>query len=215
MRPQRELGLIHEECLPKIRSMATGKFGVNLAFACIVSVLAVTAAIGFYGNSHTPAVSGNAATQSGGRLPKDHPDIDVAQRIAALGAKIAQDPNNVEYQTQIANLYYDSRQYEKAIEHYRRSLKLRPEDPNVETDLAVSLHYAGRDDEALEALNRVLSYSPGFSQALFNKGIILINAKKDVNTAIRLWEELLRRDPDFAREAELEQRIKILKESIR
>jgi len=196
--------------------MATGKFGVNLAFICIVSVLALTAAIGFYGNSRKPVVHRNAAaTQPGGQLPKDHPDIDIPQKIAALGAMIAQDPNNVEYQTQIANLYYDSRQYEKAVEHYRQSLILRSGDPNVETDLAVSLHYAGRDDEALEALDRVLSYSPGFSQALFNKGIILISTKNDVNTAIRLWEELQRKDPDFAREAELEQRIKILKESIR
>ncbi len=196
--------------------MATGKFGINLAFTCIVSVLALTAAIALYVNSNEPAVQTNAMPpESGGQLPKDHPDIDAPQKIAALEAMIARDPKNAEFQTQIANLYYDSGQYDKAIEHYQQSLNLRPGDPNVETDLAVSYHYKGQDDKALEMLDRVLAHSPDFSQALFNKGVILISSKKDVNTAIRLWEELLRKDPAFAREAELEQRIKILKETIR
>ena len=91
----------------------------------------------------------------------------------------------------------------------------KPGDANVETDLAVCLHYLVQDDKALEILDRVLAYRPGFSQALFNKGTILINGKKNVKAGIDVWENLLRTNPDFARKSELEQRIGKLKGSIR
>lgn len=132
-----------------------------------------------------------------------------------LNQMIARDPNNPEFRTQLANLYYDMGQYETAADHYRRSLDLRPANPGVETDLAACLHYLGQDDKALEMLDKVLGYSPGFSQAMFNKGIILINGKRDVNAGIRVWEDLLRIHPDFAQKDELEQRIDQFKKSIR
>jgi tetratricopeptide (TPR) repeat protein len=208
--------LIRADRVLKISSMATNKLGVNLAFVCIVAVLALTAATAYYHNSGPPAVNiGSMAPPSGGSLPANHPDIEISKKIAALENLIAREANNPEYQTQLANLYYDSGQYEKAAAHYQKSLDLRPGDPNVETDLAVSLHYNGQDDKALEILNRVLAHSPGFSQALFNKGIILITAMKDVNGGIRVWEELMRSDPEFARKAELEKKIREVKESIR
>jgi tetratricopeptide (TPR) repeat protein len=196
--------------------MATNKLGVNVAFICILSVLALTAATAYYHNSSPPEVkTSSMAPPSGAALPENHPDIESSKKIAALENLIAREPNNPEYQTQIANLYYDSGQYEKAAEHYQKSLDLRPGDPNVETDLAVSLHYNSQDDKALEILNKVLAHSPGFSQALFNKGIILITAKKDVNGGIRVWEELMRTDPEFARKADLEKKINAIKESVR
>jgi tetratricopeptide (TPR) repeat protein len=196
--------------------MALGKSGVNFAFACIVIALALTAAASLYVNSGRPAIQPSATGSSpGNQLPENHPDIDISQKITALNQMIAGDPKNPQHQTQIANLYYDIGQYETAADHYRQSLNLRPEDPNVETDLAVCLHYLGQDDNALQTLDKVLAYSPGFSQALYNKGTILISGKKDVKAGISAWEELLRTNPDFPQKAELEQKIYQLKGSIR
>jgi tetratricopeptide (TPR) repeat protein len=196
--------------------MNLGKSGVNFIFACIVIVLALTAAVSLYVNSERQSIQPSATGSSpDNTLPENHPDIDVSKRITALNQMIANDPKNPEHQTQIANLYYDIGQYETAAGHYRQSLALRPENPNVETDLAVCLHYLGQDDNALQALDRVLAYSPGFSQALFNKGTILINGKKDIKAGIGIWEELLRTNPDFPQKAEIEQRMNQLKGSIR
>jgi tetratricopeptide (TPR) repeat protein len=196
--------------------MATNKLGVNIAFIGILLVLALTAATSYYLNSSPPAAkTGAPEPPSSTSLPPNHPDMEISKKIAALENLISQDPNNANYQTQIANLFYDSGQYEKAAEHYQKSLNLHPGDPNVETDLAVSLHYCSQDDKALEILDKVLAHSPGFSQALFNKGIILITAKKDVNAGIQIWQELMRLDPEFARKAELEKKINTIKESIR
>jgi tetratricopeptide (TPR) repeat protein len=154
---------------------------------------------------------GTANTQ----LPDKQPPVDSAGRIAALEQLIAREPQNADYLAQTANLYYDLRQYDKAADYYQRSLNIRPRDPNVETDLATCFHYLGQDDKALEILNNVLSYNPRFVQAQFNKGIVLVEGKKDIKGGIAVWENLLRSEPAYSQKAELEQRIQQLKASIR
>ncbi len=194
--------------------MALSKSGINLIFACVVLALGLAAATFIYINSNQPDNSSALAQESSGsELPANHPPLDAAERIKALDQLAAREPQNPEYRTQIANLYYDMGQYDKAADYYQQSLNIRPRDPNVETDLATCFHYLGQDDRALEILDKVLKYSPGFSQAMFNKGIVLVNGKKDVKGGIAVWEDLLRSNPDFPQKAELEQRISQLKAS--
>ena len=128
-----------------------------------------------------------------------------------LGQKIAEDPQNADYRTQMANIYFDLGQFDKAADFYQQSLEISPGVPSVETDLATCYHYLGQVDKALETLDKVLQYRPGFPQAMFNKGIILAYEKNDVQGAIRIWEDLSRSDPAFSQKAELEQKIRQLK----
>ena len=191
-------------------SMAISKFSVNLIFAAIVIALALTAAMFIQTNSTRNDTQPAAVQETpGGSMPP----IDAQQRLAAMEQLSAQDPQNADYQTQTANLYYDIGQYEKAVSFYEKSLSLRPNDPNVETDLAVSFHYIGQSDKALERLDNVLRYSPGFPQAMFNKGVILMEARKDAKGAIAIWEDLLRLNPSYAQRSDLERRIRQLKGS--
>jgi tetratricopeptide (TPR) repeat protein len=194
--------------------MKLSRFTINVIFGCVVAALALTAFTFVYLNSDQRAIT-PAETRSSpeGTMSANNPPIDAAERLAALEKMSAQDPQNPDLQTQVANLYYDLGQYDKAADFYERSLKLRPKDPNAETDLAVCLHYIGQSDKALETLDAVLGYSPGFVQAMFNKGIILANAKKDTKGAINIWEELLRSNPNYPQRSELEQRIRQLKGS--
>ena len=193
--------------------MALSRFSVNLVFALVVAVLGSTAGVFIYFNSGMPDIRTQTAEDSrtqGKNLP-----AETANRIAALQQMSAGDPKNPDYPAEIANTYYDLGQYGKAAEYYQHSLGIRPHDPSVETDLATCFHYLGQDDKSLEILNDVLSYAAGFSQAKYNKGIVLIEGKKDVKGAISVWEDLLRSDPGYRQRAELEQRIDQLKASIR
>jgi tetratricopeptide (TPR) repeat protein len=195
--------------------MVLSKFAINLVFASVVVALALTASTFVYLNSGGKAMAPAEIRRSPeSSLPENHPPVDAAEKLAALEQMSAKDPQNPDHQTQVANLYYDLGQYEKAADFYERSLKLRPKDPNVETDLAVCFHYLGQNDKALETLNEVLGYSPGFAQAMFNKGVVLASAKKDVKGAIIIWEDLLRSNPDYPQRSELEQRIHQLKGSV-
>ncbi len=196
--------------------MAYGKSSVNIVFACLVLFLVLTAAASFYSNMQRPGMQPASADRSStDQMPENHPNIDVTRQIAELNRLIAGDPQNPEYRAQIGNLYFDMGQYETAAEHYRQSMALRPGNPNVETDLAVCMHYLGQDDKALEILENVLSYSPGFAQAMFNKGVILIHGKKDIQGGIRIWEDLLRTHPDFAQKTDLQQKIDQFRGAVR
>jgi tetratricopeptide (TPR) repeat protein len=189
--------------------MGSSRFFTNLIFGGIAVFLALTAAISFYTASKQP-VTDRKATDS----PKQE-TADMAKRVADLKRLAAENPQNPDYLAQIGNLYYDAGQYEKAVDCYQRSLSIHPQDPSVETDLATCYHYLNQEDKALEILNRVLEYSPHFSQAMFNKGIVLIYGKKNATEGIGVWEDLLRSDPSFAHKAEIEEKIRQLKESAR
>jgi len=139
----------------------------------------------------------------------------MTNKLAALEEMAAKDPQNADIRTQIGNIHYDLNQFEKAIEFYQQSLKIHPKDPNVETDLATCFHYLGQHDKALEIMDKVLSYSPNYSQAMFNKGIVLISGKKDIKAGIAVWEELLRLNPGFDRKADIEKTIRQLKASVK
>jgi cytochrome c-type biogenesis protein CcmH/NrfG len=190
--------------------MALSRYSINLVFAIIVAAMGTTAATFIYLNSSQPDVQAQPAPA---QLPENRPPPDSTNRIAALQQVFAREPQNPEYPSQIANLYYDLGQYDKAADFYQKSLSLRPRDPSVETDLATCFHYLGQDDKSLETLDNVLRYSPGFAQAKYNKGIVLIEGKKDVSGGISVWEDLLRSDPGYPQRAELEKRINQLKGS--
>jgi tetratricopeptide (TPR) repeat protein len=196
--------------------MALNKFGVNLIFACVVVALGVTVVIAISVGSRRLAIR-PAATQEtvGTQLPENHPSVEIANRLMSLEQLAAKDPQNADYRTQIANLYYDMGQYDKAADFYQQSLNIRPQDPRVQTDLATSFYYLGESDKALATLDKVLKYDPNFSQALLNKGVILVSGKNDAKGAIKVWEDLLRSDPNFPQKAELKQRIDQLKASIK
>jgi hypothetical protein len=72
----------------------------------------------------------------------------------------------------LANLLYDTQNYEKAIPFYRRVLLVEPDRHDARVDLAVSLHQAGRTDEAFAELDRVLAAKPDHAVALFDVGVI-------------------------------------------
>jgi cytochrome c-type biogenesis protein CcmH/NrfG len=194
--------------------MALSKFSTNLIFAAMVAALGLTAVI-FYFKSNRQQVQVQVQAADSSQLPEKHPPVDLAGRIAALQQMSAREPQNPDYPAQIGNLYYDSGQYAKAAEFYQQSLNIHPRDPNVETDLATCFHYMGQDDRSLKLLDNVLEYNPSFTQAKLNKGIVLIEGKKDVKGGISVWEDLLRSDPGYAQRAELEQKILQLKASIR
>jgi tetratricopeptide (TPR) repeat protein len=167
-------------------------------FGIIIGALAITAATALYVNLSQPSASG---------IPENHPSPDLLNRLNELERLSLADPQNAEYQTEIGNIYYDLGRYQNAVDAYEKSLKLQPRNPGVSTDAATCYHNIGQDDKALELLDEVLRFSPNFAQALFNKGVILINGKRDVAAGIAAWEELLRTNPDFPQKAEIEEQI--------
>jgi tetratricopeptide (TPR) repeat protein len=188
---------------------------MNMLFGIIVAALAATVLISAYQNLGSPVVqpsvqdTSSAAVDS--KLPDGHPPLDAANKLQMLEQLSRQEPQNADYKIQIGNAYYDLGQYQKALDAYQQGLALRPQDPNVETDMGTCYHFLGQPEAALEVFDRVLKYSPNFPQALFNKGVVLIEDKKDIRGGIAVWQGLLQTNPGFPQRNEVEQRIRQLR----
>jgi tetratricopeptide (TPR) repeat protein len=181
------------------------KRSINWIFAITIAVLAGAAALSIRLNQGQSSVP--EATSPAG-LPESHPSLELINRLNDLERLSLTDPQNAEYQTEIGNIYYDLGRFQNAVEAYEKSLKLKPRDPAVSTDAATCYHNMGQDDKAIDLIDQVLQFSPNFAQALFNKGIILINGKKNIEAGIAAWEELLRANPNYPQKAELEEQIR-------
>jgi tetratricopeptide (TPR) repeat protein len=191
--------------------MPLSKQNLNIIFAIVVLGLAATAIVSKVRLFKNSAV----AKSSPDRLPQDHPSMEMINKLSELESLSAKNPSNLEYKTHIGDIYYDMGKYEKAAEYYQASLKLKPKNPNVETDLAVCFHYLGQNDQSLQALDNVLEYSPDFAEALFNKGIVIMRAKGDLKSGLAVWERLLKAHPDYPKKAEIKQAIDQMKSSAR
>lgn len=189
---------------------------INFIFALIVMGLGSATVLSIYMNSGNPVIRETAPAESSNEpMPENHPPIDTAKKLASLIQMSAEDPQNAEIHIEIGNIHYDLGEYDKAVNSYRKSLDILPDNPYVETDMATCLHRMGRHDEALNILDNVIKSQPDFPQALYNKGIVLIHGKNDIESGIAVWEELLKLDLEPARKAEIEQSIRQLKTSVR
>lgn len=186
---------------------------LNLVFAALTALLLLTAATAGDFHLEERRLHPERAAAPAAAPAADPAVVAAAARLEHLERLAAGEPGNPDHVTAIANLHYDLGNFREAAAYYERSLGLRPGDPNVETDLATCYHYLGEHDRALQTLDRILGHRPTFSQARFNKGIVLLNGKRDVQGAISVWEDLLRTDPEYPHREELRGQILRLRQS--
>lgn len=91
------------------------------------------------------------------------------------------------------NQAYDGGDYAAAIRYYEKALPWRGQDPAVLTDLGTAYFYRtpSDPDRAIAYYDQALAASPGFPNALLNKGIVLLQGKHDPAGAITAWKQLL------------------------
>jgi tetratricopeptide (TPR) repeat protein len=95
----------------------------------------------------------------------------------------------------VANLAFDLRRWEVAVEAYENHLELVPGDPDVMSDLAVSLHGMGRSQEALAMFDRAQQTSPQHWQSRFNEIVVLADLGR-LDEAAQVMSELQRMQPE-------------------
>ncbi|HET9369936.1 MAG TPA: hypothetical protein VFO19_06800 [Vicinamibacterales bacterium] len=140
--------------------------------------------------------SAAAAPTPGGRggAPPARP-LDSA-KAAELEAVANTDAANVAVRVELGNMYLDADRPDLAIPWYQAALKLNANDVDVSTDLAVSLYYANRVDEALAQIDRSLAIDAKHLKTLLNRGIMLAFGKNDLEAAAATWQRVIDLAPD-------------------
>jgi len=119
-----------------------------------------------------------------------------SQELTALLQAIRTTPDNVGAWTQLGHLYFDTGQYEKAVQAYEKSLELDASRPDVWADLGVMYRRTGDPNQAVKCFDRALSIDAGHETALFNKGVVLMHDIKDLNAALQAWKKLVQVNPN-------------------
>jgi cytochrome c-type biogenesis protein CcmH/NrfG len=161
--------------------------------ALLMALLAL--AVGFFGGvffgvyKSGPSVKGMPA----GTPPDAQKEIQ--DQIAALETETRQNPANVAAWVELGNAYFDTDQFEKSIQAYRKALDLKPDNADVWTDMGVMQRKAGRPQEAVKDFDQAIAVNPKHEVSRLNKGIVLLHDLKDTAGAIRAWEGLLEINP--------------------
>ncbi|MEW6269614.1 MAG: tetratricopeptide repeat protein, partial [Thermodesulfobacteriota bacterium] len=91
---------------------------------------------------------------------------------AAFEHLLELDKNNLDGLRGLGNIAYDQQDRKTAIDYYERYLALKPDDPEVRTDLGTMLFESGDVGRSEVEFKRVIEKNPQFFQAYFNLGIV-------------------------------------------
>ena len=138
----------------------------------------------------------NLVMQSSLPSPQQLKDAAEAQ-AKPITEKLKAEPNNAGLLAAVGNIYYDAKQYAAAIDYYERSLKAKPADTSVRTDLGTAYWYKGDADKAIAEFNLSLTYDPNKADTLFNLGVVKWQGKKDGRGAVAAWQKLLDANPAY------------------
>jgi cytochrome c-type biogenesis protein CcmH/NrfG len=139
------------------------------------------------------------------------PPVDMA-RVKELTGKIKQNPRDFDSIVELGNINFDQKNYDDAINLYKKALAIRPDALNIRTDMGTAMFYLNRYDDAIATFQEVLKTDPNDAQALFNLGVAMLHGKNDPKRAVEYWEKLVETNPNHPQAQFVREQIKKLKE---
>jgi tetratricopeptide (TPR) repeat protein len=153
---------------------------VSIISAIIAGVFMLSIFMGAFGGSSRQTSTSTedyikAVEEQLAKKPKDYQLlVDLGNSYMSLADSQKSDLSK----TKSSNATYD-----KAVNYYKRAIAINDKDISVRTDMAISLYYSGKVDEAIKTVEKVIKESPKFAAAHFNYGIFL-TSKSDFKKAI-------------------------------
>ncbi len=143
--------------------------------------------------------------------PQGPSPAEVASKVESLKEILKKDSKNLSALVELGNLYFDSNQPKEAIEAYNQYLSIKPDNPDVRTDLGIMYRKLGEIDKAIGEFRRAAQMDPKHVNSRYNIGIVLLHDKQDMKGAIKAWEEYLKVDSNSERAQRLKAQIEKMK----
>ena len=143
--------------------------------------------------------------------PPARESVEVTSQIQTLKEMLKKDPNNLPAWVELGNLYFDSDRPKEAVEAYGRYLAIKPDNPDVRTDMGIMYRKMGQFDRALEEFRKAAQSDPKHANSRYNIGIVLLHDKHDMKGAITAWEDYLKVDPNSERAQRIRGQIEKMK----
>lgn len=142
------------------------------------------------------APAGQTAGQTPGQGAPQVGAMPGAAQVQQLRAYVQENPEDAEAVLQLANLNFDIRNFRRAGELYEQYLSLRPENPNVLSDLGICYRETGEFEKAVELFDRTQELDPDHWQSYFNEAVVLAFNLQDYQGAAEAVETLRELQPD-------------------
>lgn len=126
--------------------------------------------------------------------PKDPAGDPEFKRLQQAVNASPQDP---EAWDRLGHWYFDQAMPHEAIKAYETSLILKPKDPNVITNMGVMYRDLHDHEKALELFREASRLDEDHLQSRFNQGIVLFFDLELKDEGIKVWSDLLAKDPDY------------------
>lgn len=125
-------------------------------------------------------------------IAKEPISIELMEQIEDLKQLLREDQKNPTPWLKLGNIYSLHNRYREAIEAYRHYLSIKPDDPDVRTNIGIMLRALGDFDGAIDELRKAAQNHPNHANSRFHLGVVLLKDKKDIKGAINAWEDYLR-----------------------
>jgi cytochrome c-type biogenesis protein CcmH/NrfG len=143
--------------------------------------------------------------------PPPRDSIETASQIQTLKEIVKKDPKNLPALVELGNLYFDTDQPNEAIDAYSRYLAVKPDNPDVRTDMGIMYRKLGQFDKAIEEFRKAARSDPKHVNSRYNIGLVLLHDKQDMQGAIKAWEEYLKVDTSSERSKRIKTQIEKMK----
>ena len=118
------------------------------------------------------------------------------ETIQANKKKVETEPNNVQTLVSLGDANFMIQRFEKSQEYYERALKADPKNIAARLSLSNCYIFMQKPEEAVNQLDQLLAIHKDYPEALFNKGLILLQSKRDPVGAKQTWAQLVGKHPD-------------------
>jgi len=123
------------------------------------------------------------------------PPADAQKQIVFLQSILKDDPKNLNALIQLGNLYFDTDQFDRAIETYSKALEIDPQNADVRTDMGIMYRRKQNYDKAITEFKKAVETDPKHVNSRYNLGLVLLHDKGDIKGAIKAWEDYLKVEP--------------------
>jgi len=150
------------------------------------------------------ALLGQALARAGAMPPAERARLeleaanlhgDSAARKSALTTLVALEPNDAATWNSLAELCMSRREYQQAVQAYRKLVQVEPEDVGALNQLGYAAAYAGSLDTALEALRHYQALRPTDANPLDSQGDVSLLAGR-LPQAESLYLQAAKKDPN-------------------
>jgi cytochrome c-type biogenesis protein CcmH/NrfG len=124
-------------------------------------------------------------------MTKEPISIEFMEKIEDLKEMVRENPKDLAAWVKLGSIYAENHRYREAAEAYSQSLSIKPNDPDIRTNLGLMLRGLGDYDGAIEEFRKAARGQPRHINSRYYLGLTLLHDKQNPKEAIEAWENYL------------------------